>query len=622
MARLHSDSLIKTINSFSTNLFQNSLETLKGFPIKSNPQNTDNQLNKFKRYKILTKENQIPNINNFNEFYQLSLQIFDNNQPYHFDQFLSSIIKFQQEIKGENIEKFTPIFKRAYQLVFNELPSHQGMLDNIMAIFLLDLADLLIAKFPAHSQSLKKLAKDYMEQGFFIAQEENAFDLQYAHLYRWYNPYDPSQVYMPVKKLLGAVLTLLHKEKYLPLLSTPSHTPTWLDPIIFIERLAIYQDKKELPDPIDLQIAISRINFDNSEKALKLAPTYLKKEYLKLIQFLLNPKTEFPKNLYQKNKDLASPVEHTTLNNFPFLLYVYVTASITKNTYFRQSYTSQLPDLQIATNYYTGQNEWMVFWEERRFEDWNQKTRRLEFVGKPYIHREIQIKFPKGLDIDKHPDFLYQYFPGNDEAFRPNINDVQRLLGLIPNNPGPLIALLVADNLKYSSFWEVAAKKRVYRTLDWLHQYHHQNSSQPVHLFLAACLLCEDLKIRQSAANFWIKAVQHNNINSVLLGQSIGRMERKNFAPIKRFIDLVQDHLLKISTIHNHALESIIVNILAKLPAIPIKNTKKLLFLYRELLALNHSTINEKRLLILLELWQESPSLKKVILELAVFVPK
>ena len=630
--------LTKLIAPYRANLFQKTVHSLKEFKIQKHTQPIDSQFIKPKKTKILVKTNKIPNIHSLEDFKVLALIVFDNQQPYHFDQFLAALLRFQSNIKGKNIEALMPLFKRAYQLVFNELPSNQGMLDNLLAIFLMDWADLLISQYPTDSQSLRKLAETYLEQGFFIKEKNTSFDLQSAHLYGWYNPYDPSQVYMPIQKLLAKVLAFLYERTDVPLLSTPTHSPTWIDPVTFVERLILYQEKNQTPDSIDLQLAISRINFENKLAALQLANTSLEGDYLRLVQFLLGideklpVPTESASRIWSSGSTKPSPtkpvdrkeISSTDKNKLapkaisPFF-YSYITAAITKNSshFFKQQI--DLPNLAIAPTYFNGAHDWMVFWEERRLEEWNYKVQRLEYTGEPFIHRELQVKFKKGLVVKQQSDFLYQYFPGNNEAFRPNVNDVQRLLGMLPNNPDPLIALLIADNLKYPTFWEAVSRKRVLEILAWLTKIHPKKYGYAAHFFLAACMLSADKAIRLSAGTIWKKAIPQRQINPVLIGEILGKMERKAFAPLKRFTDLAQTELFNLSALHNRALEEIICNLLAKLPAIPIKSTKQLLVLYRELLSINAAKITNDRLIILLELWTKSPSLKKVIRELSVF---
>ncbi len=576
----------------------------------------DNQTIKTNSDEVLREQNAIAAIDNFDQFLNLALPIFDNKAPYHFDQFLASILIFQKEIKGNNIGRLLPMFRRAYQLVFNELPSNHGMLDNMLATFLLDFSDLLISRYPKHSQGLKDLATAYLEQGFYINDQSIPFDLNHTHLNRWYNPFDPSQVYTPIKLLLEQVLTILHQAQVQPLLSTPTHSPSWITPLRLVEKLAFYQENQIVPHTIDLQLAISRMAFEGQATALKLANKKLKGRYLRLMNYLLSDidNTSIPIAI-ESSTETAQPFGMNTTESYEFLV-----AAITKNSIKAPAEMERFPMMLLPSTLFTGNHHWMVFWEERQIEDWNHKTQNYEFVGESFIHRELQIKVPKGVEVASHPDFLYQYFPGSKEAFRPNLNDIERLLGLLPNNPSPLIMLLLADNLKYPTFLEIIAKKRVVEMISWLEEQNHLKYTPPIHLFLAVSMLCGDKKIRLKASETCKNAIKLNQLNANEFGKILGRLEYKEFAPLKRFTDLAQDHLLNTSVVHNQALEKIIANLLAKLPPIPIKQTKQLLLLYRELLAINQSTIQNERLLILLDLWLDSPSLKKVLKTLKEYV--
>ncbi|MFK7980739.1 MAG: DUF6493 family protein [Saprospiraceae bacterium] len=607
----HSDLMANLIAPYQKYLFQKPLQVLKNINPSIGHSTLENQYVKPKKIKVLSQQNKIPPISSFSKFEALAAIIFDNQQPYHFDQFLVGLVQFQSEIKGKKIEQLTPLFKRAYQLVFNELPSHQGMLDNLLAVFLLDWSDLLISRHPTESQSLQKLANDYLAQGFYLKEPNIAFDLQETHLKRWYNPYDPSQVYTPFKRLLSTVLAYLNQEQSLPLLSTPTHAPTWIDPKILVERLLIYQEENQFPATIDLQLAISRTCFENKGTALEQANTSLTGKYLTLIQFLLNTSTTLPNNFKEINYEKELEIS-------PFY-FPFITAAITKNSSHLFKQKINIPNLKIAPSYFTGQHDWMIFWEEQHQEEWNYKTQRLELTAETFIHREIQIKFPRGLNKNHYPDFLYQYIPGTNEGFRPNVNDIQRLLGMLPNNPAPLIALLIGENLKYPAFWERTAKKRVEEILLWLAPTNPKKHSYASHFFIALCLINIDRKIRLSAAKIWINAVAHQQFDPILMGQILGKVTSKEFAPIKRFTDLAYTRFFNISDTYNQALEKLIGHLLAKLPALPVKNTKQLLVLYRELLTINKSKITHQRLLILLELWTKSTSLKKVIRELEAF---
>jgi hypothetical protein len=71
-------------------------------------------------------------------------------------------------------------------------------------------------------------------------------------------------------------------------------------------------------------------------------------------------------------------------------------------------------------------------------------------------------------------------------------------------------------------------------------------------------------------------------------------------------------NMFQISNIHNAALESLLTALITQLPVEPIKNLKKLLEIYQEVLYTNAGDIKQE-LGPLLGGWKASTSLKKVI---------
>jgi hypothetical protein len=93
----------------------------------------------------------------------------------------------------------------------------------------------------------------------------------------------------------------------------------------------------------------------------------------------------------------------------------------------------------------------------------------------------------------------------------------------------------------------------------------------------------------------------------------IGRHESIEFAPLKRLTDLIDQHLYNVSPTHNQHLQLLIENVLVQLPSEPIRNIKKLLEIYLELLPKSNTQLNNQLLLSKLNKWMETGSLKKLI---------
>ena len=70
---------------------------------------------------------------------------------------------------------------------------------------------------------------------------------------------------------------------------------------------------------------------------------------------------------------------------------------------------------------------------------------------------------------------------------------------------------------------------------------------------------------------------------------------------------------MNVSPLHNRELEKLIVAMLAELPEKPIKDLKKLLEIYAELLSINNSKAKDEQVLHLLDVWKGVANLKKTV---------
>ena len=82
-------------------------------------------------------------------------------------------------------------------------------------------------------------------------------------------------------------------------------------------------------------------------------------------------------------------------------------------------------------------------------------------------------------------------------------------------------------------------------------------------------------------------------MDNARLGRVIGLHEKLEWAPVKRLTDLIQHHMLNISKNHNIALEELIFSVLLQMEK-PVTNLKRILEIYHEVLALNHSSVHQE----------------------------
>lgn len=101
-----------------------------------------------------------------------------------------------------------------------------------------------------------------------------------------------SDVETLLKHLLSEYVEMLSFDAPLPILSTPTHKPAWINAEILIERLAEWQQAGVQPLPFDLQLALLRCAADDVPAALSMAHKLLTGEPLHLMLYLLGEESE------------------------------------------------------------------------------------------------------------------------------------------------------------------------------------------------------------------------------------------------------------------------------------------------------------------------------------------
>lgn len=119
---------------------------------------------------IIREDNRIQEITSTEDLIFLASQVLDVNEIYHFDLLLGALVEWDRQQEAKQISQWTPILQRAYKLLMSGGSSRNGILDQLMAIFLLDYAKLLIKRFPEEAQELnnlhlKMVQKDELQKG-------------------------------------------------------------------------------------------------------------------------------------------------------------------------------------------------------------------------------------------------------------------------------------------------------------------------------------------------------------------------------------------------------------------------------------------------------------------------
>jgi uncharacterized protein DUF6493 len=556
----------------------------------------------------LSSENEIPVLRDVEELIFLISQAMDNNQPYHFEQILSGVLLFHPAITESHFQQMLPAMQRAFKITLKGISGNAGHLEELLALFLIEYGLHLSKKFPAMAVAFDKQYNKSVLQEDELVKSRSYYTRQLIPVEKWLCYKDSNGAYEPYKQLTLVALQHLRLEKFLPLLSMSTHTGGWIDPVLLVERMAEYQLSGIQPAEIDTQLAISRVAFENAGSALSITKDRLSGEYRELMLFLLD-----------RNMEPAGSLECPAL---------WMMAALTKTPEKEYAQFSDFPYNKITRAYLTGQFDWETYIEKyQAFGDFNQEKK--DYERYEAERPKLRIKYPAGpnigvkksyyLDTLKYtfidkvpllPEYMYDHRP---QAYE---NDMLRVMSVLPNHPDVLLANTIDSCMSSASLMEVQEKKMVLRTLEAIHLI-KPDPCEIFHLFIATAMLNADDTCRAVAAEIWIDRVPQGSIDSERMGAIIGTHQRIEWAPMKRFTDLVAGRMQKISANHNEALEKMLTVCLLQLPATGIKDLKKILEIFHETSVNNgRSAKMNTELISKLREWKEFPSVKKTVADI------
>ena len=477
--------------------------------------------------------------------------------------------------------------------------SRNGILDQLMATFLLNYAKLLVKRFPEEAKELSDLHQKMVQKDELQKGEWAYRNLQKLTIRQKTNKKEKFPVH---KRLLCRTLDLLEsKEKPLPLLSTPTHIPMFIAPATLIERLKQYQQANTEPDDMDMQTALSRVALDDSSQELPILLQDLKGEYQHLLSFLLGAENALPQ----------APFTHPSW---------WMTAGLIKSP---ETIYSEFKDFSYSKGpreFLTGNFTWRTYLHTDSYIDYNKKkvewtsailnfdipeSKNSHIVNKDEYNERISYH-----SYDPHP-LVVEMYP-LIERYDDIQNDLPRLAWLTPNMPEPLLVWCIRSAIYYPMLNEVREIGITKATIEALHQLRH-TWHEASYILEASCMLVADKTSRSYAAEIWIDRVGKGCIDSKRIGKILGSHQHTGWGPLKRLTDLIQQQMMNVSPLHNRELEKLIVAMLAGLPEKPIKDLKKLLEIYAELLSINHSKAKDEQVLHLLNVWKGGANLKKAV---------
>ncbi|MDU2940789.1 MAG: DUF6493 family protein [Enterobacteriaceae bacterium] len=488
---------------------------------------------------LIREDNRIPEIECWDDFVFLAGRAFLNLESYHFDQLPATLIRFAHAINEDNVAQLEPAFAQAWKTL-QFWPATQGIFDRILATFFLEFMCQLVDRF-----ANKKIATLYTQY-----QELKHHEDKYKKLTWGFNDWQKSTKagFQPYIDILLTVLQRLKTGCRLPLLSTPTHLPCFIEPCILIERLKQYQQAGETPCSLDFQLALQRCTPGGDAHGL----SNLHDEYENVMRYFLSG-------------DLAA-LEAITVDDWA------LTAIITRNPLLTDAVSydqgkALLEKKELPLALLTPVFPWRLLIKETIRNYSNDKI----------ISRVLRFDVTQNW---RQADTTLFYQHVFSKGYSHHGADQQRIIFSFPWYCDGLLMRFIETHFKTA---EIKNEVIVTSMLRAIYELPLPLTSMG-HLLIAFSLLHSSKTVRTLAAELWNDKLRHpGGINATHIGDILGKLEAEGWAPLKRFTDLAMQSMINISARHNAALLEMVNAMDAHLNSIKINNYKKLTELQLEL---------------------------------------
>ncbi|HFI7143624.1 TPA: DUF6493 family protein [Escherichia coli] len=525
------------LDSYINNLLTGTKELLTYF-LDSKPPVVDEALLLHSVISLIRDDNRIPEIESWDDFVFLAGRACLNLESYHFDLFPAALLRFASEINKDNLSQLEPAFGLALKTLQSG-SSSVGAFDQILATFILEFAGYLLNKLP--NENILKKYNQYLE---LINNENKNLKLNWG-FHEWQK--STKAKFQPWIDILINVLHSLQKSNHLPLLSTPTHLPCFIDPCTLVQRLRKYQEVTQVPDNLDLQLAIQRCVIPENE--INLAG--LNQNDTALLKYFFHGDVKPLKCV--ENDDLAlSAIITRNTSHYDLTSFEYGLILLSKNN--------------LPANIISNEFSWCL----------ETKTQTVPYSKEIVCYKQLNFDISRYWQQEKTRLFYAFSFMKTSNGWE---TDKQRLIFSFP----------AAHDLFLVRFIEYHFKTEYNEPRDTIHLLQAMlELPLPLtpmgHLLTAFCMLHADKTVRALAGELWIEKLCYpQGVNSAHIGDILGRLEKEGWSPLKRFTDLAMQALINISSRHNQALLEMISAMDSHLSTVKITNYKKLNELQLEL---------------------------------------
>ncbi|WP_059215937.1 DUF6493 family protein [Escherichia albertii] len=525
------------LDSYTNSLLTGAREVLTDF-LDAKPMVADDALQLHSVMPLIRNDNRILEIKTWDDFVFLAGRACLNLESYHFDLFPAALLRFAPQINKDNISQLEPAFGLAVKTLQSGSVS-VGAFDKILATFILEFAGDLLRELPNKNISIK-----YNQYLAIINNENKNLKLNWG-FHEWQK--STKAKFQPWIDVLINVLHSLQKTEPLPLLSTPTHLPCFIDPYTLVQRLKKYQAATQVPDNFDFQLAIQRCVTPENE--INLAG--LSQNDTALLNYFFYGDVKSLKCV--ENDDLAlSAIITRNVSHYDLASFEYGLILLNKNN---------LPAKIISNDF-----PWCL----------ETKIQTAPYLKEEFSYKQLSVDIPRNWQQENTSLFYAFSFM---KASADLATDKHRLLFSFP----------VAHDLFLVQFIAYHFKTEYNESRDIIHLLQAMlELPLPLtpmgHLLTAFCMLHADKTVRALAGELWIDKLRYpQGVNSTHIGDILGRLEKENWAPLKRFTDLAMQSLINISSRHNQSLLEMVTAMDSHLSAVKITNYKKLAELRQEL---------------------------------------
>ncbi|HEB1291766.1 TPA: DUF6493 family protein [Escherichia albertii] len=525
------------LDSYTNSLLTGAREVLTDF-LDAKPMVADDALQLHSVMPLIRNDNRILEIKTWDDFVFLAGRACLNLESYHFDLFPAALLRFAPQINKDNISQLEPAFGLAVKTLQSGSVS-VGAFDKILATFILEFAGDLLRELPNKNISIK-----YNQYLAIINNENKNLKLNWG-FHEWQK--STKAKFQPWIDILINVLHSLQKTEPLPLLSTPTHLPCFIDPYTLVQRLKKYQAATQVPDNFDFQLAIQRCVTPENE--INLAG--LSQNDTALLNYFFYGDVKSLKCV--ENDDLTlSAIITRNASHYDLASFEYGLILLNKNN---------LPAKIISNDF-----PWC-------FET---KIQTAPYLKEEFSYKQLSVDIPRNWQQENTSLFYAFSFM---KASADLATDKHRLLFSFP----------VAHDLFLVQFIAYHFKTEYNESRDIIHLLQAMlELPLPLtpmgHLLTAFCMLHADKTVRVLAGELWIDKLRYpQGVNSTHIGDILGRLEKENWAPLKRFTDLAMQSLINISSRHNQSLLEMVTAMDSHLNTVKITNYKKLNELQLEL---------------------------------------